>query len=187
MAKRARADVVEAEADDEKKRSSSCKPAKALAKYQLEMEVFVRTKLGQNVVFGMKNCDKHLRVSYHSEDENQKENKKIIDLFQDLLPFPVILHGWKGVISVYLYRPKDIYRDDDWEFIKPWNGGYPKNDKWFYSYHTSGDGTVYFITELIRVSQELFYLSRFGGKFTSYALEAYEGLQKKEKENHTKA
>ena len=71
MAKRARVDEAK---QDENKQSS--KPANALTKYQKEMEVFIRTKLGQNVVFGMKNCDKHLRVSYHSEDVNQKENRK---------------------------------------------------------------------------------------------------------------
>ena len=174
MAKRAKID----KADDD-----SCnKPAKALAKYQQEIEVFVRTKLGQNVVFGMKNCDKHLRVSYHDEDVNQKENRKIIDIFQDLLPFPVIIHGWKGGINVWLYRPEDIFIRPEWEFDEPWGCGNPKNDKWFYTYYTSGFGTVEFIIKLIRISQELFYLSRFGGKFTTYALEAYEGLQDKEKE-----
>ena len=171
MAKRARVD----EADD-------CEPAKALTKYQQEIEVFVRTKLGQNVVFGMKNCDKHLRVSYHSEDEHQKENKEIIDLFQDLLPFPVIIHGWKGSINVYFYRPEDIYTRSEWQFEDAWRGGEPKNKKWFYTYDTNGEGTVAFILHLIRQSQELFYLSRFGEKFTTYALKAYEGLQDKEEE-----
>ena len=154
-------------------------PYKAITKYQKELEVFVRTKLGQNVVFGMKNCDQHLRVSYHSEDEHQKENRKIIDLFQDLLPFPVIISGWKGSINVYFYRPEDIHIRSEWEFENSW-GGEPKNKNWFYTYDTNAEGTVAFIVNLIRQSQELFYLSRFGEEFTTYALKAYEGLLERE-------
>ena len=179
MAKRARVDEA---TQDENKQSS--KPANALTKYQKEMEVFIRTKLGQNVVFGMKNCDKHLRVSYHSEDVNQKENRKIIDLFRDLLPFPVIVYGWKGVINVCFYRPEDIFIATEWEFESAWSGGEPTNKKWFYRYDTNGEGTVQFLIDLIRFSQELFYLSRFGGKFSQLASKAYQCLIDKEKEKN---
>lgn len=176
MAKRARTE----EAPKGKKQAD--KIAKAMPKYELELEIFIRMRLKQNVVFGNKHGDEHARISYHSEDEHQKENRKVVDLFQDLLPFPVLLNGWKGGISVYFYRPEDtrpLYTQ--WEFEPPYSGGEPCNKKWFYKYQTNGEGTIYFLIELIRISQELFYLSRFGGKFTRHAEKAYPCLQEKEK------
>ena len=167
MSKRARTDKTEANGEEQ------C-PELAIPRYEKEMEIFIRTRLQQNVLFGIKSGDKHLRISYHSED--QTENEKIISLFGDLLHFPVLVYGWKGGLRVYFYRPEDV-RSAEWYF----EGDEPKNKNWFYSYYTSGEGTVAFIIDLLRRSQELFYMSRFGGTFTSDALEAYQGLRDRER------
>ena len=97
------------------------------------LEKYVRIKLGQK--YPLPDYDEygrivHDKISFHAGNDDSKDNKQLIELFQNdfnKLTFPlkkyVVIHSWKGSISAFIVSEEYYKKFDYWDYDK-YMGGY---------------------------------------------------------------